>query len=107
MMNRVESTMEQLKREFHERMEKLADETQREVGRPSPLFRIDLAELGGVDAAKKYLDDEPPASGFTDLYLLGRVDLTVEWVVAREAKWAELFTPKQMRKARSRISDEY
>ena len=68
-------------------------------------FRQDLARLGGVGTAKKYLREEPPASGFVDLLADGFCELTVEWVVANESEWAELFTYEERQKARSRLPE--
>ena len=104
-MNRKKEIENQLTESFHQRMETLADDTDREIGRRSTRFRQDLADLGGVDTAKKYLRAEPPASGFVDLMARDFCHLTVEWVVANESEWAELFTDEDRRKARSRLPE--
>lgn len=104
-MNPETETVDELEKKFHQRMEKLADDTDREIGRHSTRFRQDLAEEGAVSTAKKYLRHEPPASGFVDLMARDLCHLTVEWVVANESGWAALFTDEDRRKARSRLPE--
>jgi hypothetical protein len=45
-------------------------------------------EMGGVGAAKKLINDPFPSDGFRRLWETGRLDLTVEYVVAFEASTA-------------------
>jgi hypothetical protein len=65
-----------------------------------------VSEMGGVAAAKKLINDPSPSDGFRRLWGMGRLDLTVEYVVAFERKHWALFTPAERLAAR-RSYDEY
>ena len=63
-------------------------------------------EMGGVATARKLVNDPSPSDGFRRLWEMGRLDLTVEHVVAFEGKYRDLFTPGERLAARRRY-DEY
>lgn len=61
-----------------------------------------LEECGGLLTAKKLLADKKIHEGFVNLYLLGRKDLTVEYLVIQE-KYQNLFTKEEIKTAKSRL----
>jgi hypothetical protein len=70
----------------------------------SIFFRM-LNERGGLETAKYLINSESPSEGYTRLYELGWLDLTVEAVVVEEPRWHSLFTTEELAKARKRLAD--
>jgi hypothetical protein len=70
----------------------------------SIFFRV-LHERGGLETAKYLINSHSPSEGYTRLYELGRLDLTVEAVVVDEPRWHSLFTAKELAKARKRLAN--
>jgi hypothetical protein len=62
-------------------------------------------ELGGVAAAKRLVNDQQISDGFQRLWDTGRLDLTVEYVVAHERRFSSLFTPGERLAARKRYEE--
>jgi len=93
-----------LEREFHEEMINIYKEA-KEEGYIASAFINMVHELGGVAAAKKLITDPKPSEGFTRLYLMGRLDLTVEYLVAFNDKFRDLFTPQERLAARKRYEE--
>lgn len=58
-------------------------------------FRRMIADLGGLETAKRLLQDRRPSDGFTTLMLKGRPDLTLETLVL-EPQWQSLFTDAEL-----------
>jgi hypothetical protein len=75
-----------------------------EAGYTASIFFRMLAERGGVETAKALINANNPSDGYTRLYELGRLDLTVEALVVDNEKWHHLFTPQEVEKARARLS---
>ena len=72
-------------------------------GRPPPTDFIRMLATGGaVETMRTLLDKADPSSGFVNLLIDGRPDLTVE-AVALEEKYAQLFTDEQLDKAYQRL----
>jgi hypothetical protein len=61
-----------------------------------------ISELGPVETARKLINAEAPSDGFTRLYELGRLDLTVE-ALALAPEWRDLFSAEERRSARERL----
>ncbi len=53
----------------------------REAGYPAKRFVEMVHEQGGYDAAMQLIHDSKPSSGYTSLFELGRLDLTVEALI--------------------------
>ena len=62
-------------------------------------------KLGGVSAAKKLINDRAPAEGFTRLWEMDSLDISVEALVAGRPEFAELFSPSERLRARKRLED--
>jgi hypothetical protein len=74
------------------------------LGYNATYFQRMVAELGAVEAARRLLRAEAPADGFTRLWELGRLDLSVEAKVLRP-EFAALFSADERRLARRRLED--
>ncbi len=80
----------------------LARQEARRIGKLLANFRVD--DRGGLSPAKKLINDDSPSDGFTKLWELKRLDLTVE-AVARRPPYSALFSPAERTKARKRLED--
>jgi hypothetical protein len=69
--------------------------------RPTFLLRM-VHEHGGVQAAKKLIRAKKQSEGFTRLWELNRLDLSVE-AVALEEQWRPLFEVEELEIARRRL----
>jgi hypothetical protein len=82
-------------------------ETTRECVRlgytPSEFIRM-IHQRGGVNASRSLLHNSGVSSGFTRLWELGRMDLTVEAQILRP-EWRALFTDEERRIARERLRE--
>lgn len=75
-----------------------------EAGYNANAFFGMLSKDGGLLTAKKLINSHQPSDGYTRLYELGRLDLTVEAVVLKNAHLHNLFAPEELRKARTRLT---
>lgn len=86
---------------FDREMDKICRETERVLGKRLNRFRAMLAEHKGIKTAQKLLAI-PPAEGFTDLALAGRLDLTVEGFIYSHPEWHQVFE-KEMPEIKKRL----
>jgi hypothetical protein len=63
-----------------------------------------IDERGALGACRKLINDDTPSEGFTKLWELKRLDLTVE-AVALRSPYKALFTQADRLKARRRLDD--
>ena len=92
-----------LEREFHQEMLAVYKEA-REEGYTASAFLNMVQAMGGLAAAKQLVMDTRPSEGFTRLWEMGRLDLSVEAHVL-EPKYAELFTPQERLAAKKRLEE--
>lgn len=64
-----------------------------------------LNNRGGLSTAKYLVNASKPSDGYTSLYELGRLDLTVEAMILENQKWHPLFTDEELNKAKKRLLD--
>jgi hypothetical protein len=69
--------------------------------RPTEFLRM-VDREGAVPTAKRLIMSSTPSSGFTRLWELKRLDLTVE-ALALRVPWRQLFTEVELKKARQRL----
>lgn len=74
-----------------------------EAGYSANLFLNMLTSRGGWATAKSLINAAKPSDGYTALYELGRLDLTVEAVVVESPRWRALFTEEELRRATRRL----
>ncbi|MBU4360545.1 hypothetical protein KKA66_01710 [Patescibacteria group bacterium] len=77
-------------------------DTKRETKYNPEYFRQMLEEHGGLGTAQRLLSSEKPAQGFTELWMHGRLDLTVEALVSKD-KYKDLFTEQELETAKTRL----
>ena len=74
----------------------------KKVGHPGSVFVKMINADGGYETAKRLLMRPQPSPGFTDLYLLGHPELTVEALVL-ETEWSRYFDEELLLPARERL----
>ena len=81
-----------LESQFHLRLLRLAEENSK-VGVRGDFITSMVANRGAVEAARIMVNDKvnPPPPAVATLLLLGRPELTVEYVIANGPEWALLY----------------
>jgi hypothetical protein len=74
------------------------------AGYTASYFHRLVDDLGGVAAAKRLINDTRPSDGFTRLWEMRRLDLSVE-ALATRAPWNALFTADERRRAEARLRE--
>ena len=92
-----------IERDFHEAMVNIYREGTK-LNYRAKFFLDMVIQYGGVGAAKRLLSQPDEQYGFTKLWELGRLDLTVEAHVIKEP-WSALFTEQEIEEARRRLQD--
>lgn len=95
--------MDRLKTQFQEAMFNIYRRAKEEAGYPANVFLKMLTDRGGLDTAKYLINAPKESDGYTALYELGRLDLTVEAEVVENERWHELFLPEEIERARKRL----
>lgn len=86
---------------FHEAMLDVYRNAKQECNYKATYFLQLVTDYGGLEAARRLLSGDP-ASGFTKLWELGRLDLSAEAQMLRP-EFSELFTNEELEIARSRL----
>jgi hypothetical protein len=90
---------------FHMAMLQIFDDVIEACGGYRPTqFRKLVSEKGGLEAARFLLVGTNPASGFAELLLCKRLDLSMEALVTLEP-WCQLFTQEELGQAKKRLAD--
>lgn len=89
---------------FHFAMSDIYTRARTEVGYNPSYFLQMLADLGALGTAKQLLHSKQPSDGFTRMWELGALHLTVEALVI-QPPWQHLFTDQELRTARRRLRD--
>jgi hypothetical protein len=87
---------------FDRAMLNLYHEAKRRLGYNASYFRRMVSEYGGLQAAKMLLAKPMASSGFTELFIRGAVELTVEALVT-QSRWRSLFSAEELAIADSRL----
>ncbi len=96
--------MSKLEAEFDEAMMTIYRRAKTECRyTPSIFFRM-LNEKRGLATAKQLINALTESEGYTKLYELGRLDLTVEAVIYENNKWHSLFTDEEITKCENRLA---
>ena len=88
-------------RAFHAAMEDVYHQAGRLGYRPTRFPQM-VRDHGGVEAAHLLLADAEVQSGLTDLWLLDRIDLSMEHLVLTP-EFAPLFSDDERQRARARL----
>lgn len=89
---------------FHEAMLNIYDSALKECKYRAARFRRMVLEMGGVAAAKKLLATDKMQYGLYELFVCGRLDLTVETLVLQPES-RELFTLEELTEAKRRLDE--
>jgi hypothetical protein len=65
-----------------------------------------LNEIGGYETAKKLISHTEPSDGFANLFLAGRLDLTVEALIVKP-QYQHLFTDEEVKRCKERLGADY
>lgn len=95
--------MKELEIQFHKDMLSIY-ENAREIGYNATRFRQMVANEGGYNVAKKFINNNNPSEGFTSLWELGRLDLTVESLVLQD-EYNSLFDEVERSIVRDRLEE--
>lgn len=90
-----------LVRQFDRDMEGIYDGA-KSIGYNATRFLMMLREYGGLETAHRLMQSDQVSDGFTELWMRGRQDLTVEALVLRQ-EYLELFTEDERRRASERL----
>lgn len=94
--------MKSLENEFHQAMLDIYKSAVKDCNYRAKAFLSMVVEMGGVQAAKKLLATTEIQSGLYELFECGRLDLTVETLVA-EGDYHALFNPNEIEEAERRL----
>ena len=97
--------MKDLEEEFHQDMLEIYKTAIEACNYRAKAFLAMVVEMGGLKAAKKLLSSTEIQSGLYELFECGRLDLTVECLVAEKhgGKYRKLFTPVEVVEAERRL----
>ncbi len=95
--------MQSLSKQFDAAMFDIYRRAKSEAGYNATIFLGMLNDRGGLSTAKYLINSPKPSDGYTNLYELDRLDLTVEAMIVENAKWHPLFTPDELKRARNRL----
>ena len=94
----------QLEQEFNQAMFKIYYSA-REIGYTASKFFQMLGQHGGLQTARTLINASTISSGYTRLWELKRLDLSVEAVVYENSEWHPLFTAEELERCRKRLSE--
>jgi len=92
-----------LESQFDEAMHNIYVTAVREAKYTPHEFHRMLMERGGVATAKVLINRSKPSDGYTNLYLRGFLQLTVEAVIFDDPRWHPLFTSGELDICRKRL----
>lgn len=94
-----------LERKFDEAMMDIYRRAKSEAGYNASEFHAMLDRNRGLITAKRLINAKEVSIGYTNLHLLGRLDLTVEAVVYENELWHPMFEPEELERCRKRLVD--
>jgi 5-methylcytosine-specific restriction enzyme A len=92
-----------LRKEFHKDMISIYQKAKKECGYNATRFLQMVAVQDGLTVAKSFIHSQP-TDGFTTLWELGRMDLTVEALILQK-KYEPLFTAVEREAVRERLQE--
>ena len=96
--------MGNVERRFSKAMFAIYDEA-REIGYTPSVFLRMLHDKGAIETARHLINTPRPSDGYTRLWELGRLDLSVEAVVHDNEEWHGLFAEQELRRCKKRLAD--
>ena len=77
----------------------------RNIGYAPSIFHRMLHEKGALQTARQLINASQPSNGYTRLWELERLDLSVDAVVHDNTEWHELFTQDELQRCEKRLAD--
>lgn len=96
--------MEPLTEQFHQAILTTYHTAKNKHGYNATYFMQMISKFGGVETAHRLLASTSPATGLTELWLCGRLDLSVEAQVLRP-EFAPLFSEEERSVAQARLAE--
>ena len=96
--------MTDVERRFSEAMFAIYREA-KDIGYTPSIFLRMLHEKGALETARQLINAAQPSDGYTRLWELRRLDLSVEAVVHDNAEWHDLFTQDELQRCEKRLAD--
>ena len=96
--------MTDVERRFSEAMFAICREA-KYIGYTPSIFLRMLHEKGALETARQLINTAQPSYGYTRLWELRRLDLSVEAVVHDNAEWHGLFTQDELQRCANRLTD--
>ena len=97
--------MDRLEEQFTEAMFQIYRRAKSEASYNAKMFLQMISRQGGLRTAKTLINSAKPSNGYTALFELGRLDLTVEALVVEDVRWRSLFTQEELARAHRRLQD--
>lgn len=97
--------MDDLTRSFDLAMLSIHRRAKAEAGYSATAFLGMLNSRGGLQTARQLINSSKPSEGYTRLWEMGRLDLTVEATVIVDTRWHPLFRAEELERARKRLRD--
>ncbi|WP_426293334.1 hypothetical protein ACN9ML_29455 [Dyadobacter endophyticus] len=94
--------MKELEKEFESELLALYRLIKKEVYDPKRFYKM-IGSKGAINAARELLNEKKIHSGFAELILAKRLDLTVEAFVLRNEKYHMLFEPQMLLNAKIKV----
>ena len=96
--------MTEVERRFGEAMFAIYREA-RDIGYTPSIFHRMLNEKGALQTARQLVNTSQPSQGYTRLWELRRLDLSVEAVINDNVEWHSLFTKDELQRCKKRLTD--
>lgn len=96
---------DELLRQFDKEMFDLYKKTRTETGYNATVFFHMLDKMGGVKTAQILLAKKDPSDGYTKLWGLGKLALTVEAFIWDNKEYQELFTEEELKTVEKRLRE--
>ena len=77
----------------------------KDIGYTPSIFLGMLYDKGALQTARQLINTSQPSDGYTRLWELGRLDLSIEAVVHDNAEWHDLFTQDEIQRCKKRLAD--
>ncbi|MCY4264056.1 MAG: hypothetical protein OXE78_04285 [Gammaproteobacteria bacterium] len=91
--------------QFDEAMWDIYRRARDEAGYTATIFRDMVGRQGGLQTARTLINSKVPSDGYTRLWELGRLDLTVEAIVLQSSNFHSLFTEQELEICEKRLRD--
>ena len=94
---------DQLELQFHEAMLDIYRCAKSEAGYTASYFLQMVTQNGGLESARRLINSDTPSEGYTRLWELGRLNISVEALVNDDPRWHGLFTRRELKRAHARL----